>query len=96
MNGDKINIIGPFLSYKQELPAIVGWEQAILDVIRKILLPCQDFNLNLEPTARHLTTYTYNEMNHGKYRARCIIQSITRNIFASVVISAKKDKSITF
>lgn len=47
MNGDKINIIRPFLYYEQELPAVAGWEQAILDVIRKILLPCQDFNLNL-------------------------------------------------
>jgi len=40
MNGDQINIIGPFLSYEQELPAVVGWEQIILDMIRKILLPC--------------------------------------------------------
>jgi len=82
----------PFLSYKQELLAVAAWKQAILDVIRKMLLPCQDFNLSLEPTARHLRTYTYNEMNNEKYTARCTIQSITRNIFASVVISAKKDK----
>jgi len=47
MKGDKINIIRPFVSYEQELLAVIGWEQAILHVIRKILLPCQDFNLNL-------------------------------------------------
>jgi len=76
MNGDKINIIRLFVSYEQELPAVTGWEQAILDVIRKILLPCQDFNLSLSPTARHLTTYMYNEINYGKYMARCIIQGI--------------------
>jgi len=39
MNGDKINIIRLFVSYEQELPAVTGWEQAILDVLGKSYFP---------------------------------------------------------